>query len=126
MKYDISMRRCASVADFEKWFYGCPEGQTYVTRAGLIVKRSRNLRGLVDYGRTSRPVKIETRKCPDLPTCGEMRITYANGAQGFAFFRSHGIMIDFLRSRRSWRHVEFVHLDGNMGYLTKPGEIVGA
>lgn len=113
------------MAEFEKWFWGHPQGQTYVKQNGVMVKRSRKLRGLLDYGRTSRPVKIETRKCPDLKACWEIRVTYANGAQGFAFFCSHGIMIDWLRNRRSWRGAEFVHLDGDYGYLTKPGEIAG-
>lgn len=113
------------MGNFEKWFWGHPEGQSYVKQKGVTVKRSRNLRGLLDYGRISHPVKVETRKCPDLKECGEMRVTYANGAQGFAFFRSHGIMIDWLRGRRSWRAAEFVYLDGDYGYLTKPGQIAG-
>lgn len=115
----------ATMSNQNRWFEGRPEGSTYVTFQGVTVAKSRNLRGIRDYARKSPVIKVETRKCIDLPECGELRITYANGAQGFAFFRSHGIMIDFLRNRRSWRNVEFVHLDGNMGYLTKPGEIVG-
>lgn len=109
----------------EKWHYGHSESRTYVTHGGLTVAKSHSLRGLLEYGRKFAPVKIETRKAPDLPVCGELRVTYVNGAEGFAFFRSHGIMIDWLRNRRSWRHIATIHHDGDFGYLTKPGQIAG-
>lgn len=113
------------MADFEKWFKGRPENCTYVQKGGLTVLKSKNLRGLIRYASRSPVVKVETRKCPDLPVCGEMRVTYTDGDQGFAFFRSHEVLIDWVRTRRSWKSAQFVHVDGNTGYLTKPGTIAG-
>lgn len=109
------------------WFKGHPKGSTYVVLSGLIVKRSKNLRGLLAYGRKSKPVKVETRKCLDNPHNGELRVTYSDGAQGFAWFRSHSILIDWTRSRKSWRNngAQFLHHSGDVGYLTKPGIIAG-
>lgn len=108
------------------WHVGCPAGETYVTYQGATVKRSRNLRGLLDYGRKSNPVKVETRKDPRVPEGADLRVTYADGATGHAHFRSHGICIDWVRNRRAWRGAEFIHHDGEIGYLTKPGIIAGA
>lgn len=107
------------------WHVGCPAEETYIKRDGVTVSRSRNLRGLKDYARKSAPVKVETRKDPRVLEGGDLRVTYADGAIGHAHFRSHHILIDWVRNRRSWRHVETVHHDGDMGYLTKPGIIAG-
>lgn len=110
----------------EKWHYGCHQTETYIKLNGVTVARSKNLRGLTTYARKFLPVMIETRKSPLNANNGELRITYADGAIGFAFFSCHSIMIDWLRNRRSWRHAEFKHYSGEMGYLTKPGIIGGA
>lgn len=107
------------------WHYGCPEGETYIVLNGATVKRSKNLRGLLDYSRKAKPVKVETRKDPSLPVCGQLRVTYNDGAIGHAFFRSYEIMIDWVRGRRSFRRIEVTHKDGDVGYLTKPGIIAG-
>ena len=101
---------------------------TQINLNGVVIRRSRNLRAMRDYARVSPVVKVETRKrgAHQKDPAGVMLVTYADGATSQAEFNSHSIMIDFVRNRRTWRYgVEFVHHDGDMGYLTKPGTIAG-
>lgn len=109
----------------EKWHYGCPSGETYIKLAGVTVSRTRNLRGLLEYGRKHQVSKIESRPDPLNVVRGELLITYANGAQGFASFASYSIMIDWIRNRRSWRSAPHTMGGHDVGYLTKPGVIAG-
>lgn len=99
---------------------------TQIVLDGVIVRRSRNLCGMRDYARVSPVVKVETRKRRghEKDPAGVMLVTYANGATCQGEFNSHAIMIDFVRNCRTWRNAEFVHHDGDMGYLTKPGMII--
>jgi hypothetical protein len=115
------------MANLEKWHESRDKAGTYIIKQGLTVSTSRNLRGLRDYARKPGQgvARIETRKTPGLPVTGELRITYADGAHGFAFFCSHCILIDWVRNRRKWCNVETIHHDGELGYLTKPGKIAG-
>lgn len=87
---------------------------------------SKNLRGLRDYARRFPVVCVITRKDPSNSTRGVLHVVYADGAIGCASFASHSIMIDFVRNRRTWRGAEMRHLDGDLGYLTRPGVISGA
>ena len=87
---------------------------------------SRNLRGLVDYARRAPVVCVLTRRDPQCPVRGELRVIFADGAIGEESFASHSIMIDWVRNRRTWRRAAMRHLDGDMGYLTRPGRIAGA
>lgn len=114
------------MSTIEKWHYGCPATETYVTLKGVIQSRSKNLRGLIAYSRKSHITHVETRKDPLNNYRGELKITYANDATGYACFASHSIMIDWIRGRRSMQHALKTHHDGDMGYLTKPGTIAGA
>lgn len=100
---------------------------TQIILAGRVIRQSRNLRGMRDYAKTARVVKVETRKCDahDRDPRGVMHVIYADGATSEATFNSHAIMIDWIRGRRSWRGAEIIHHDGDMGYLTKPGIIGG-
>lgn len=98
---------------------------TRVKRAGHCVASSRNLRGMRDYARVSRIVRVETMRHPNTPACGLLRVEYADGACSLAHFASFNIMHDWVRARRSWRGAKFSHLDGDMGYLTRPGVIAG-
>ena len=113
------------MSTIEKWHYGCPAGESYVKLAGVTVSRSLNLRGLVDYGRKSPAAMIESRIDPLNKHRGELRVTYSNGAHGFASFASYHIMIDWVRTRRSWRSATHVLNGPAMGYLTKPGITAG-
>lgn len=94
---------------------------------GFVVKRSKNLRGMRDYARTSSVVKIETRMRNGWANDpgGVLLVTYANGATSESEFASYHIMIDFVRNRRSWLGAEVIHANEDMGYLTVPGIIVG-
>ncbi len=97
-----------------------------VDKSGAVIRTSRNLRGMCDYARISPVVSVVTDKDPTNAVRGVLCVEYANGATCRASFASHGIMIDFVRNRRSWRGARVNHLGGSMGYLTKPGTIAGA
>lgn len=96
---------------------------TNVFLAGKLVARSKNLRGMRDYGRRSPVARVECRKRNAHPKdpAGVIRVEYANGATCTADFASYNIMVDFVRNRRSWRGADIHYLDGNTGYLTSPG-----
>lgn len=96
-----------------------------VSKDGKVIRTSQNLRGMRDYARVSPVAKVTTQKDPQNKTRGILTVHYENGAHCVASFASFNIMIDFVRNRRSWRGAEFVHLDGEQGYLTKPGIIAG-
>jgi hypothetical protein len=90
-----------------------------------IIRSSRNLRGMRDYARVSPVAKIETSRDSSNNVRGVLRVTYANGCYSIASFGSYHIMIDFVRNRRSWRSAKHILKNENIGYLTKPGIIVG-
>jgi len=92
---------------------------------GRVIRFSRNLRGLTEYSRVDPVARVITRKCDQLPERGELTVIYASGAIARASFASFHIMIDYVRNRRTWRRAEFRHLDGNIGYLSKPGVVAG-
>lgn len=92
---------------------------------GAIVRRSKNLRGMREYARVSPVVKVETKRDPANTVRGVLKVTYMDGCTSIASFSSFHIMIDFVRNRRTWRNAEFLHADGEIGYLTKPGIIAG-
>lgn len=95
--------------------------------ATRVLGFSHNLRALRDYARKFAPACIITskRNSHDRDPGGILRIIYSNGAIGAAEFASHAILIDWVRNRRTWRGAEMRHLDGTMGYLTRPGLIAG-
>jgi hypothetical protein len=97
-----------------------------VTKDGEVIRTSRNLRGMRDYARVSPVVKVTTQKDPNNQVRGILTVEYADECTCRASFASHAIMIDFVRARRTWRETaRIVHLDGEQGYLTKPGSIAG-
>lgn len=96
-----------------------------VTKNGEVIRTSKNLRGMRDYARVSPVAKVTTQKDPANKTRGILTVEYADECTCRASFASHAVMIDFVRNRRTWRGAEFVHMDGEMGYLTKPGIIAG-
>jgi hypothetical protein len=100
-------------------------GTSIVWLTGPAVRTSRNLRGMRDYARTSPVVCVLTRRDPENPVRGILHVVYRNGATSRASFASHPIMVDWVRNRRTWRHAEMRHLDGSMGYLTRPGVTAG-
>lgn len=100
-------------------------GTKIVDVSGRIIRNSKNLRAMRDYARVSPVVRVITRKGQN-PRTGTLTVIYRDGATSSAYFASHSIMIDFVRNRRSWRNAEFLHMDGQIGYLTKPGTIAGA
>jgi hypothetical protein len=96
-----------------------------IVKNGEVIRTSKNLRGMRDYARVSPVIGIVTQRDPENKVRGILTVTYANGAHCKASFASHEIMIDFVRARRTGRHAGITHLDGDMGYYTKPGIIAG-
>lgn len=98
---------------------------TNIIKDGRIIRKSKNLRAMLDYARVSPVVRIES--CPiNNDVCGTVRVIYADGAESRGNFRSYHIMIDWLRNRRTWRSAKHIMQGPDMGYLTKPGIIPGA
>lgn len=101
----------------------CDEFGVRIEKGGQIIRTSRNLRGLLDYGRISKPARIELS--PIGKVNGRLRVIFSDGATSSAHFASYHIMVDWVRKRRTWRKAEFFYYGGNVGYLTKPGIIAG-
>ena len=82
---------------------------TVVYLDGKPVKTSRNLRGLLEYGRAphSAPYRIKANPCPNNPHNGRLFVEYSNGATCAAFFRDYSCLLDWLASRRNWRTAPF-------------------
>jgi hypothetical protein len=99
------------------------ENENAIVKDGKVIRTSKNLRGMRDYARVSPVIGIVTQRDPKNKVRGILTVTYANGAHCVASFASHEIMIDFVRNRRTWRGAGITHLDGEQGYLTKPGII---
>jgi hypothetical protein len=96
-----------------------------VNKNGEVIRTSKNLRGMRDYARVSPVVKVITQKDPENKLRGILTVEYADECVCRASFACHSIMIDFVHARRTWRDAATYHLDGDMGYLTKPGIIAG-
>ena len=94
-----------------------------IEKNGKIIRKSSNLRGILDYARISKPSRIELT--PQGKCNGRLRVIYTDGAVTSAHFASYHIMVDWVRNRRSWRGTEVIYYGENMGYLTKPGIIAG-
>ncbi|QXV72202.1 hypothetical protein Acf1_00005 [Acidovorax phage ACF1] len=98
---------------------------TNIIKNGQVIRTSKNLRGMLDYARVSPVVGVESAPLKGQEICGTMRVLYQDGAECRANFKNYHIMIDFIRARRSWRGAKHVMQGDDMGYLTKPGIIVG-
>jgi hypothetical protein len=96
-----------------------------IVKDGKVIRTSQNLRGMRDYARVSPVTHVSTQRDIDNNERGVLTVIYDDGAMCQASFASFHIMIDFVRNRRTWRGAHFSHLDGDMGYLTKPGIIAG-
>ena len=94
-----------------------------IEKNGQIIRKSINLRGMLDYARISPVKRVELT--PLDKASGRLRVIYDDGAVTSAHFASFKIMVDFVRNRRTWRCAEIVNYGENMGYLTKPGIIAG-
>lgn len=110
-----------TLSDFCQW--GSTIRSLSTDHPARVLRVSRNLRGLRDYARTSPVACVITRRDSSNPHNGALTVVYKNGALGRAHFASYSIMVDFVRNRRTWRSAEFRFIDGDMGYLTKPGPI---
>lgn len=68
--------------------------------SGKIIRRSRNLRGLLDHARRTAVLSAYVRNCDHGEA--DLIVQYANGNFGTAHFASFAVCRDWVRSRRSW------------------------
>ncbi len=98
-----------------------------VIKGGKIIRTSHNLRGMLDYARVSPVVRIYTAPYPDVTgphaVCGTVYVQYADGATCRANFRSFGVMVDWLRNRRTWRDAVWADRATAEGCLSSPGKL---
>lgn len=67
-----------------------------IIKHGRVIRKSQNLRGLMDYARVSRVVGVDTS------TPCFLRVHYADGAEGIARFACHNVMLAWVAARRRW------------------------
>lgn len=94
---------------------------TSIIKEGRTIRKSQNLRGMLDYARVSPVVRVESSRVGKVS--GVLHVVYKDGAESSAKFRSYHIMIDFIRNRRTWKTALHIMHGGDVGYLTKPGII---
>ena len=100
------------------------QNKNSIVKDGKVIRTSENLRGMRDYARVSPVAHVKTLRDLTNKSRGYV-VEYDDGATCCASFASFHIMIDFVRARRSWRRANITHVDGDIGYLTKPGIIAG-
>lgn len=95
-----------------------------IVKNSMVIRNSKNLRGLLDYARIFPVVRVELTPTNNGHN-GNLIVTYVDGSHGQAIFASYHIMVDWVRNRRSWRGAVVVDNGDGLGYLTKPGIIAG-
>ncbi len=98
----------------------CGQYGTEITKNGKAIRRSKNLRGIIDYSRVSQVVKVDGIFDPENEVRGILTVKYSDGCTSTASFASYHIMVDWVRNRRIFRNAR-VTLSKDFGYLTKPG-----
>jgi len=93
---------------------------TKITKNGKVIRRSKNLRGIIDYARCSPVAKVDGVFDPDNEVRGILTVEYSDGCTSKASFASYHIMVDWVRNRRIFRDA-LVTLSKDFGYFTKPG-----
>lgn len=88
---------------------------------GIVVARSRNLRGILAYHRHGRHsirpvyvVRASAHPAEDAPACtaGMLFVTWSDGAECRAPFASYAALKDWLMARRDWKGVRWVNNEG--------------
>lgn len=75
-----------------------------IKRRGKVVSTSKNLRGLLDYGRRHLVAKVQAVPAP-IGRSGYLVARYSDGAVGRARFADFGVLVRWVQSRRSWELV---------------------
>lgn len=70
---------------------------------GKVIRRSRNLRGLLDHARRVEVASVAVLLMPDRPGYYDYRVGYVNGDKAGAVFADWRVAADFTAARRSWR-----------------------
>lgn len=71
-----------------------------IEKAGRIVARSKNLRGVLDYGRRWGVARLELIELPE--GAGSLRVIFKDGATTRENFASWGVLRAWVNARRSW------------------------
>jgi len=95
-------------------------GTEIKTANGDTIRRSKNLRGIIDYARCSPVAKVDGIFDPENEVRGILAVEYSDGCTSTASFASYNIMVDWIRNRRIFRNAR-VTLSKDFGYFTKPG-----
>lgn len=72
-----------------------------ITKAGAIVARSRNLRGILSYARKS-PVATVSVSSYSPVRCAHVYVQFDDGAECRTQFSSYTVAVQWVRARRSW------------------------
>ena len=103
---------------------------TNIIKGGQIIRKSKNLRGMLEYARLSPVVRIEACDIGPfedanqrLRSQGTMLVLYRDGATCRANFESYRVMLAWVRKRRSWRGAMLSARDNDngMGFVQKLG-----
>lgn len=70
--------------------------------AGQVIRRSRNLRGLLDHARRSEVISVAVMLKPERPGYYDYRVTFANGDSATDVFADWRVAADFTAARRTW------------------------
>ena len=72
-------------------------------RNGEVIHRSKNLRGIFDHARHT--WVEEAVAMPTWQSTGLLCVTFGDGSTCRTEFASYGVLVQWLRSRRSWAGV---------------------
>ena len=79
-----------------------------IHKNGATVKRSRNLRGILDYARENPVVKASVVVNPD--ESADIVFTFLDGAKSLVHFQSNQVFLDWVLRRRSWGKPDMAQL----------------
>jgi hypothetical protein len=89
------------------YLFSNPYG-TNIIKAGQVVSRSKNLRGLLTYNRRAHVVRVEIKRDDSNPFNGRLFVTYADGATCSAFFSDFRVLVSWVERRRIFKNAEMV------------------
>lgn len=82
-------------------------GTQVFDRDGMLVRTSKNLRGMRDYARVSPVFRVTAYPFKANPLRGVLIVEYENGSTCKAGFASYCVLLEWLCNRRSWRAAPF-------------------
>lgn len=91
-------------------------------KGGDVIRRSRNLRGVLDYARDVSPVQTVSITARHVPgeSVYHVRFTFDDGSTCTAPFADWRVAADFLLARRSWRYGDWRSPEACRAYHSGP------